>query len=331
MPFFDCRIKKRCRISASRIIYVNQTSQPEKYRSNAISTTKYNIFSFIPRFLKEQFRRYSNVFFLVIALLQQIPDISPTGRFTTAGPFLIILSVSAIKEIFEDIKRRKSDQTVNNYYAAVLKGHEWKYTFWKDLEVGDIVRVDNDQMFPADMALLSSSEPLGTAYIETSNLDGETNLKIRQGLECTSDLITSAAIKDFQCTIECEHPNQNVNEFTGTLHVHHLRQPLSISQLLLRGARLKHTQWICGVVLYAGHDAKLLMNSKIAPLKQSKIDVIINHRILFLFFMLITLAFISAVGAYLFDHKQLTHAYYLGFQGLFRFFFFFFEITLKAV
>lgn len=82
-------------------------------------------------------------------------------------------------------------------------------------------------MFPADMALLSSSDPLGIAYIETSNLDGETNLKIRQALDCTSDLITTAAIKNFRCKIECEHPNQNVNEFTGTLHMQDLRRPLS--------------------------------------------------------------------------------------------------------
>lgn len=34
---------------------------------------------------------------------QQIPGVSPTGRFTTAGPFIIILALSAIKEIFEDI------------------------------------------------------------------------------------------------------------------------------------------------------------------------------------------------------------------------------------
>uniref|UniRef100_A0A0R3RW30 Phospholipid-transporting ATPase n=1 Tax=Elaeophora elaphi TaxID=1147741 RepID=A0A0R3RW30_9BILA len=323
MSFFGFRIRQHSsRVSASRIIYVNQTSQPEKYRSNAISTAKYNAFSFFPRFLKEQFRRYSNVFFLIIAILQQIPDVSPTGRFTTAGPFIIILVVSAIKEIFEDIKRRKSDQTVNNYCALVLRDREWKDTLWKNLKVGDIVRVENNQMFPADMALLSSSEPLAIAYIETSNLDGETNLKIRQGLECTSDLIATAAIRDFQCEIECEHPNQNVNEFTGTLHMHDLQRPLSIPQLLLRGARLKHTQWICGVVLYAGHDAKLLMNSKVAPLKQSKIDAVTNQRILFLFFALVALSFISAVGAYFFDHKQLINAYYLGFQakGSFDFF-----------
>ncbi|MCP9259162.1 Phospholipid-transporting ATPase tat-1 [Dirofilaria immitis] len=367
LPVGDCFFKGTGHFSQEKYSYNGQEAE------NVFNTAKYNMLSFIPRFLKEQFRRYSNVFFLIIALLQQIPDISPTGRFTTAGPFLIILFVSAAKEIFEDIKRRKSDQTVNNYRAAVLKDREWKYALWKDLKmgdivrvendqmfpanmallsssellatayietpnldgetnlkirqdlnlkVGDIVRVENDQMFPADMALLSSSEPLATAYIETSNLDGETNLKIRQALECTSDLIVSAAIKDFQCKIECEHPNQNVNEFTGTLHMHDLRRPLSISQLLLRGARLKHTQWICGVVLYTGHDSKLLMNSKIAPLKQSKIDVITNRRILFLFIMLIAFAFASAIRAYFFNHKQLMHAYYLGYQekGSFDFF-----------
>ena len=58
--------------------------------------------SFVPLFLFEQFRRYSNCFFLLIALLQQIPDVSPTGRWTTLTPLILILSVSAIKEIVED-------------------------------------------------------------------------------------------------------------------------------------------------------------------------------------------------------------------------------------
>ena len=87
----------------SRSIQLNTEEQTRKFCSNEISTCKYNAFSFLPRFLLEQFRRYSNIFFLAIALLQQIPDVSPTGRYTTAVPFLIIMAISAIKEIFEDL------------------------------------------------------------------------------------------------------------------------------------------------------------------------------------------------------------------------------------
>lgn len=84
-----------------RLILLNR-QQPTKFCTNHISTAKYNVLSFIPIFLFEQFRRYSNCFFLLIAILQQIPDVSPTGRYTTLVPLMFILAVSAIKEIVED-------------------------------------------------------------------------------------------------------------------------------------------------------------------------------------------------------------------------------------
>jgi len=66
-------------------------SEENTFASNAISTAKYSIWTFGPKFLFEQFRRYANIFFLMIGLLQQIPDVSPTGRFVTIVPFGIIL------------------------------------------------------------------------------------------------------------------------------------------------------------------------------------------------------------------------------------------------
>jgi len=66
-------------------------SEENIFVSNAISTAKYSLWTFVPKFLFEQFRRYANVFFLMIGLLQQIPDVSPTGRFVTIVPFGVIL------------------------------------------------------------------------------------------------------------------------------------------------------------------------------------------------------------------------------------------------
>lgn len=70
---------------SSRVVYINGR---HKFCSNRISTAKYNLISFLPKFLFEQFRRYSNIFFLFIALMQQIPNVSPTGRYTTLVPLI---------------------------------------------------------------------------------------------------------------------------------------------------------------------------------------------------------------------------------------------------
>uniref|UniRef100_A0A914W4H3 Phospholipid-transporting ATPase n=1 Tax=Plectus sambesii TaxID=2011161 RepID=A0A914W4H3_9BILA len=280
-------------------------------------TCKYNAVTFLPRFLMEQFRRYNNIFFLIIALLQQIPDVSPTGRYTTAVPFIIILSISALKEIFEDLKRRKSDMKVNNFRVQVFRGTTWMDYSWKDVCVGDVVRVDNDHLFPADLVLLSSSEPQAMAYIETSNLDGETNLKIRQGLTATSHLLDHEKLANFNAEIECDTPNRHVHEFTGTLKLpdHGQAYPLGSNQMLLRGARLKNTKWVFGAVVYTGHDSKLLMNSKTAPLKRSDVDIVTNKQIIYLFFALIIMALVSAVGAQIWENGNIPEAWYLGFDG----------------
>ncbi|KJH47798.1 phospholipid-translocating P-type ATPase, flippase [Dictyocaulus viviparus] len=293
------------------------------------STCKYNGFSFLPRFLYEQFRRYNNIFFLTIAVLQQIPDVSPTGRYTTALPFILILSVSALKEIFEDIKRRRSDSKVNSFDTMVLENDGWSHREWREvlrksllfcfseiaiqIAVGDVVRVDNDQLFPADLMLLASSEPQSMCYIETSNLDGETNLKIKQALPITSSMTTLEKISNFEAYVECELPSRHVNEFSGNLIYQDESFPFGIDQLLLRGARLKNTSWIFGVAIYTGHDAKLLMNSKTAPLKNATVDLRTNNYIILLFFVLIALAIVSATGAEFWRNFNLADAWYLSF------------------
>uniref|UniRef100_A0A7M4FZ34 P-type ATPase N-terminal domain-containing protein n=1 Tax=Crocodylus porosus TaxID=8502 RepID=A0A7M4FZ34_CROPO len=85
----------------------------QTHHLRSCSTAKYSVVTFLPRFLYEQIRRAANAFFLFIALLQQIPDVSPTGRYTTLVPLLFILTVAGIKEIIEDYKRHKADSTVN--------------------------------------------------------------------------------------------------------------------------------------------------------------------------------------------------------------------------
>ncbi|XP_036360551.1 probable phospholipid-transporting ATPase IA isoform X3 [Octopus sinensis] len=299
-----------------RVVYIN-TSQPVKYCSNKISTAKYNFASFLPKFLFEQFGRYANQFFLFIALLQQIPNVSPTGRYTTAVPLLFILTVSAIKEVIEDWKRHRADEGVNNREVLVLKNGDWFPVKWIDVTVGDLVKITSSKFFPADLLLLSSSEPQGMCYIETSNLDGETNLKIRQGLPQTSGLLTHQDLMELSGTVECETPNRFLYDFAGNIRPSGRQAiPLGPDQLLLRGAMLRNTKWIFGIVIYTGHESKLMLNTTSAPLKRSNVEKITNKAILNLFVLLICLSLLSAIASFVWTHNHVNRDWYLGYAEM---------------
>jgi phospholipid-transporting ATPase len=132
----------------------------------------------------EQFSKYANVFFLFTACIQQIPGVSPTNRYTTVVPLALVLLATAYKEMKEDLKRHQADAELNSRLAQVLDPGTGAFELrkWKNIQVGDIVRVESNEFFPADLVLLSSSEPEGLCYVETANLDGETNLKIGCGV-----------------------------------------------------------------------------------------------------------------------------------------------------
>uniref|UniRef100_A0A8B9CR86 Phospholipid-transporting ATPase n=2 Tax=Anser TaxID=8842 RepID=A0A8B9CR86_9AVES len=296
----------------ARTIYVNQPQQ-SKFRDNWVSTAKYSVVTFLPRFLYEQIRKAANAFFLFIALLQQIPDVSPTGRYTTLVPLLFILTVAGIKEIIEDYKRHKADSAVNKKKTVVLRNGMWQNIIWKEVAVGDIVKVTNGQHLPADMIIISSSEPQAMCYIETANLDGETNLKIRQGLSQTASLQSREELMKVSGRIECEGPNRHLYDFTGNLRLDGQSPvPVGPDQILLRGAQLRNTQWVLGIVVYTGHDTKLMQNSTKAPLKRSNVEKVTNVQILVLFCILLVMALVSSVGALLWNRSHGDVVWYLG-------------------
>ena len=99
--------------------------------------------------------------------------LAPTGQYYTFIPLVIILILTAIKEILEDVKRHRSDAQVNvGNHTHVLRHGDWEKITWEALKVGDFVRIERDAAFPADLVLLSSSDRQGMVYIETSSLDG---------------------------------------------------------------------------------------------------------------------------------------------------------------
>lgn len=285
-----------------RIIHLNNppANKANKHVDNHVSTAKYNFATFLPKFLFEQFSKFANVFFLFTAGLQQIPGLSPTNRYTTIGPLVVVLIISAGKELVEDYRRKQADQALNSSKARVLRGSSFEQTKWINVAIGDIVRVESEEPFPADLVLLASSEPEGLCYIETANLDGETNLKIKQALPETSTLVSASEMSRLGGKIRSEQPNSSLYTYEATLTMAagggEKELPLNPEQLLLRGATLRNTPWVHGVVVFTGHETKLMRNATAAPIKRTKVERQLNMLVLALVGILLALSVVSTVG-----------------------------------
>nr|GEX60240.1 phospholipid-transporting ATPase 3 [Tanacetum cinerariifolium] len=284
-----------------RTVFCNdrQSNLLAKYLGNAVSTTKYNLFSFLPKGLYEQFRRVANLYFLTISCLSFTP-VSPVSPITNVVPLSIVLFVSLVKEAFEDWKRLQNDMTINNSPVDLLIDQRWESVPWKRLQVGDIIRVKQDGFFPADLVFLATTNPDGVCYTETANLDGETNLKIRKALEKTWDYITPERASEFKGEIQCEQPNNSLYTFTGNLIVQNQTLPLGPNQILLRGCSLRNTEYIVGAVVFTGHETKVMMNAMNVPSKRSTLEKKLDKVIATLFGVLLSLCLIGAIGSSLF-------------------------------
>uniref|UniRef100_A0A7N0VN79 Phospholipid-transporting ATPase n=1 Tax=Kalanchoe fedtschenkoi TaxID=63787 RepID=A0A7N0VN79_KALFE len=292
-----------------RTIHCNdrEANQIVRFKGNSVSTTKYNVLTFLPKGLYEQFRRVANFYFLMISVLSTTP-LSPVSPVTNILPLSMVLLVSLVKEAYEDWKRFQSDMAINNSLIDVLHGGEWEQIPWKELQVGDIVRVKQDGYFPADIMFLASTNSDGVCYVETANLDGETNLKIRKALEKTWDFLAPDKAIEFKGDIHCEQPNNSLYTFTGNLIIENQTLPLSPNQLLLRGCSLRNTKHIVGVVVFTGHETKVMMNAMNVPSKRSTLERKLDKLILTIFCVLFGMCLLGAIGSGVFIN---TKYYYL--------------------
>ncbi|KAG0576665.1 hypothetical protein KC19_5G097600 [Ceratodon purpureus] len=283
---------------SQRVVYINNPDRTNKsfnMAGNVVRTSKYTLLSFLPKNLFEQFHRFAYIYFLFIVILNQIPQLAVFGRTASLFPLVLVLVVTAVKDGYEDFGRRRSDKRENNRTSLVL--HEGKYQDkkWKKIRVGEMVKILANETVPCDVVLLATSDPSGVCYVETLNLDGESNLKSRYARsESTSEHPEERPLKG---TIVCELPNRNIYEFqaymdlgTGPII------PLAANNIILRGCELKNTSWVVGVVVYAGRETKAMLNSAGAQSKRSRLEQFMNRETGWLAIFLIIICFIGGLG-----------------------------------
>ncbi|KFR12870.1 putative phospholipid-transporting ATPase VD, partial [Opisthocomus hoazin] len=269
------------------------------YMNNKIRTTKYTLLNFLPRNLFEQFHRVANLYFLFLVVLNWVPLVEAFQKEITMLPLVAVLTIIAVKDGLEDYSKYKMDKQINNLLTKVYSRKEKKYIdeCWKNVNVGDFIRLSRNEIIPADMVLLYSSDLDGICYIETASLDGETNLKQRQVVRGYSEQASEIDPEKFSSRIECESPNNDLSRFRGFVeHSNKERVGLSKENLLLRGCTVRNTEAVVGIVVYAGHETKAMLNNSGPHYKRSKLERKVNTDILWCVLLLIVMCLTGAIG-----------------------------------
>ena len=297
----------------------------EAYKNNRIVTSKYNVITFLPLNLMVQFSKMANLYFLILTIMQTIPVISDSnGVPILAVPLCFVVGMSMIKDIFEDFKRHMSDNEENNRKVKVseLNSESFKEDRWSNIQVGQIIKVHEKEYFPCDMLILHSSLPKGICYVETKNLDGETNLKHKQAHKDIIKLAVdeAAIMREFKnAEIECEAENEFLYTFAGSLRFtdKDLSVPLDADQLCLRGSSLRNTDYIYGVAVYTGHDSKVMMNSAKSKPKFSRIEISMGRYIFMSIFIQAAVCFFAAFYTVIWSNfgDRMHQYYYLDFMN----------------
>lgn len=239
---------------------------PPSFAPNIFVSAKYRPLTFPFVCLAAQFERVANIYFLLISVLMLVGTyfpaffVSPLTPFSTLGPLCLVLLLTMAKEWVEDSARHRADAEMNARPTRIVRlgsgagagasaRHEVEVRPWRDVQVGDVVEIHDREMLPADVVVLATAEADGTCRVETSNIDGETNLKLRRvelGLrhilrddERLSSVRASGRLGSrlgvsgvpgptngqlrrmaaMRGRLACDAPNPSIYTFAGTLHL----------------------------------------------------------------------------------------------------------------
>jgi len=258
-----------------------------EYIHNTILSSRYSLYSFLPRQLFAQFSKLANFYFLCVSILQMIPGLSTTGTYTTIVPLFFFVTISMAKEGYDDLRRYRLDKAENNRTASILctektsaldandanhrtstsdESKRWVNTKWHNIRVGDVVMLKRNEAAPADLVVLHSRGTDDNAYVETMALDGETNLKSKHASPpLAKSCQNTAYIAECHAHLVVEDPNLDLYNFEGKVTVGDETLPLTNNEIIYRGSVLRNTPEAVGIVVYTGEECKIRMNATKNP------------------------------------------------------------------
>ncbi|XP_057382433.1 probable phospholipid-transporting ATPase IIB isoform X4 [Balaenoptera acutorostrata] len=265
----------------------------EKHPRNSIKNQKYNVFTFIPGVLYEQFKFFLNLYFLVVSCSQFVPALKIGYLYTYWAPLGFVLAVTIMREATDEFRRFQRDKEVNSQLYSKLTVRGKVQVKSSDIQVGDLIIVEKNQRIPSDMVFLRTSEKAGSCFIRTDQLDGETDWKLRVAVSCTQRLPALGDLFSINAYVYAQKPQLDIHSFEGTFTREDSDPPIHES------LSIENTLWastvvasgtVIGVVIYTGKETRSVMNTSNPKNKVGLLDLELNQLTKALFLALVALS-----------------------------------------
>ncbi|KAM3721653.1 putative phospholipid-transporting ATPase tat-5 [Dirofilaria immitis] len=295
---------RRRRTLHSRTIRVGHgpvLGSAHSFPPNTVCNQKYNIFTFVPLVLFQQFKFFLNFYFLLMACSQFIPEIQIGAPITYWGPLGFVLTVTLIREAMDDFVRFLRDRELNSEKYEKLTPQGIDYISSSNIKVGDLIIIQKDKRVPADVVFLRTTEKSGASFIRTDQLDGETDWKLRIAVPVTQNLVLDQDIFDLNLEIYAEKPQKDIHDFVGTFKVSSDDSTqdgsLNVENVLWANTVLASGR-VVGVVVYTGRETRSVMNTTLPESKVGLLDIEVNNltKILFLFVVVLASVMVAMKG-----------------------------------
>ncbi|XP_047552213.1 probable phospholipid-transporting ATPase IIB isoform X4 [Lutra lutra] len=267
----------------------------EKHPRNSIKNQKYNVFTFIPGVLYEQFKFFLNLYFLVVSCSQFVPALKIGYLYTYWAPLGFVLAVTIMREAIDEFRRFQRDKEVNSQLYSKLTIRGKVQVKSSDIQVGDLIIVEKNQRIPSDMVFLRTSEKAGSCFIRTDQLDGETDWKLKVAVSCTQRLPALGDLFSIRAYVYAQKPQLDIHSFEGTFTREDCDPPvhesLSIENTLW-ASTIVASGTVIGVVIYTGKETRSVMNTSNPKNKVGLLDLELNQLTKALFGALVALSVI---------------------------------------
>uniref|UniRef100_A0AAY4EJB4 Phospholipid-transporting ATPase n=1 Tax=Denticeps clupeoides TaxID=299321 RepID=A0AAY4EJB4_9TELE len=239
----DCLLRtcrKRKELKARTVWLGCPEKSEEKHPRNIIKNQKYNVFTFVPGVLYQQFKFFLNLYFLVVACSQFVPSLKIGFLYTYWAPLGFVLTVTMMREAVDEVRRYKRDKEMNSQLYTKLTMRGKVQVKSSEIQVGDLIIVEKNQRIPADMIFLRTTEKTGACFIRTDQLDGETDWKLKVAVACTQRL-PAIDLFSISAYVHAQKPLLDIHSFEGNftrvglldLELNRLTKALFVAQVVL--------------------------------------------------------------------------------------------------